>query len=88
MANSPQARKRIRQTERRTAVNTARRSRVRTYIKKVEAAIESGNADEAREALRQAQPEIMRGVNKGVLKKNTGSRKISRLNRQIKALSA
>ena len=88
MANSPQARKRIRQIERRTAVNTARRSRVRTFVKNVETAIEAGNAEEAREALRLAQPEIMRGVNKGVVAKNAGSRKISRLNRRIKALSA
>jgi len=88
MANTPQARKRIRQTERRTAVNTARRSRVRTFIKNVELAIEGGNAEEAREALRLAQPEIARGVHKGVVAKSAGSRKISRLNRRIKALSA
>jgi len=88
MANTPQARKRIRQTERRTEVNTARRSRVRTFIKNVELAIEGGNAEEAREALRLAQPEIARGVNKGVVAKSAGSRKISRLNRRIKALSA
>jgi len=67
MANSPQARKRIRQTESRTAVNMARRSRVRTYVKKVETAIESGDAAAARDALREAQPEIMRGVTKGVV---------------------
>ena len=88
MANSPQARKRIRQAERRTAVNTARRSRIRTFIKSVETAIESGDADAAREALRAAQPEIMRGVNKGVLAKNTAARKISRLNKRVKLLSA
>lgn len=88
MANSPQARKRIRQTERRTAVNMARRSRVRTYVKKVETAIESGDAAAARDALREAQPEIMRGVTKGVVAKNAGARKISRLNKRIKALSA
>jgi small subunit ribosomal protein S20 len=88
MANSPQARKRIRQTESRTAVNMARRSRVRTYVKKVETAIESGDAAAARDALREAQPEIMRGVTKGVVAKNAGARKISRLNKRIKALSA
>jgi small subunit ribosomal protein S20 len=88
MANSPQARKRIRQTERRTAVNMARRSRVRTYVKKVETAIESGDAAAARDALREAQPEIMRGITKGVVAKNAGARKISRLNKRIKALSA
>jgi small subunit ribosomal protein S20 len=88
MANTPQAKKRIRQAESRTAVNTARRSRIRTFIKIVETAIESGNADEARAALKAAQPEIMRGVTKGVVAKSAGSRKISRLNRRIKALSA
>ena len=88
MANSPQARKRIRQTESRTAVNMARRSRVRTYVKKVETAIESGDVAAARDALREAQPEIMRGVTKGVVAKNAGARKISRLNKRIKALSA
>jgi len=88
MANSPQARKRIRQTESRTAVNMARRSRVRTYVKKVETAIEGGDAAAARDALREAQPEIMRGVTKGVVAKNAGARKISRLNKRIKALSA
>ena len=88
MANSPQAIKRIRQNERRTAVNMARRSRIRTFVKSVEVAIEAGSADEAREALRLAQPEIMRGMQKGVVAKKAGSRKISRLNRRIKALSA
>ena len=88
MANSPQARKRIRQTARRTEVNTARRSRVRTYIKRVETAIEAGDADAARAALREAQPEIMRGVSKGVMPKNTAARKISRLNKRVKLLSA
>jgi len=88
MANTPQARKRIRQADRRTAVNTARRSRIRTFVKNVETAIEGGNAEEARAALKAAQPEIMRGVTKGVVAKNAGSRKISRLNRRIKALSA
>jgi small subunit ribosomal protein S20 len=66
----------------------ARRSRVRTYVKKVETAIESGDAAAARDALREAQPEIMRGVTKGVVAKNAGARKISRLNKRIKALSA
>ena len=88
MANSPQARKRIRQTERRTAVNMARRSRIRTFIKTVETAIENGDPDAAREALRAAQPEIMRGVSKGVLAKNTAARKISRLNKRVKLLNA
>jgi len=88
MANSPQARKRIRQANRRTEINTARRSRIRTYLRKVEEAIASGDADKAREALRQAQPEIMRGWTKGVLHKNMASRKISRLSQRIKALNA
>ncbi len=88
MANSPQAKKRIRQAARRTEVNSARRSRVRTYIKAVETAIDAGDGTAAATALRDAQPEIMRGVTKGILHKNTASRKISRLNRRVKALSA
>lgn len=88
MANSPQARKRFRQAERRTAVNRARRSRVRTHINNVEKAIASGDAAAAAAALKEAQPEIMRGVSKGVMKKNTASRKISRLAHRIKALQA
>jgi small subunit ribosomal protein S20 len=87
MANSPQAKKRVRQTARRTAVNKARRSRVRTFIRKVEEAIAAGDQAAAREALRQAQPEIMRGAGKRVLHKNTASRKVSRLNSRIKALA-
>jgi len=88
MANSPQARKRIRQAARRTAINTARRSRLRTFIRKVEEAIASGDGAAAKAALQAAQPDIMRGANKGILHKNTASRKISRLSRRVKALSA
>ncbi len=88
MANSPQAKKRARQTERRTAVNKARRSRIRTYLRKVEEAIASGDQPTAADALKSAQPEIMRGVTKGVLHKNTASRKISRLSARVKALAA
>lgn len=88
MANTPQSKKRARQTERRTEVNKARRSRIRTYLRKVEEAIASGNADAAREALRLAQPELMRGVTKGVYHKNTAARKVSRLAARVKALSA
>ncbi len=88
MANSPQARKRIRQSERRTDVNRARRGRIRTFIKGVEKALESGDAAAATEALKLAEPEIMRGVSKGVLAKNTASRKISRLNHRLRALKA
>ncbi len=88
MANSPQARKRVRQTERRTAVNKNRRSRMRGFIRKVEEAIASGEQDKAAEALKNAQPEIMRSVTKGILHKNTASRKISRLAKRVKAMSA
>ena len=88
MANSPQSKKRARQLERRTAVNKARRTRIRSFIRKVEEAIASGESDAAAQALRDAQPEIMRGVTKGVVHKNTASRKISRLAGRVKALSA
>ena len=88
MANSPQAKKRARQNERRYAVNKARRSRIRTYLRKVEEAIASGDQAAAQAALRLAQPELMRGVTKGVLHKNTASRKISRLSARVKALSS
>jgi small subunit ribosomal protein S20 len=88
MANSPSSRKRARQIERRTDVNKARRSRIRTYIRKVEAAIIGGDAGAAATALREAQPEIMRGVSRGVLHKNTASRKVSRLAARVKALGA
>jgi small subunit ribosomal protein S20 len=88
MANSPQARKRIRQTLRRTEVNRARRGRIRTFIKDVEKALASGQAEQAEAALKVAEPEIMRGVSKGVLAKNTASRKISRLSQAVRALKA
>lgn len=88
MANSPSARKRIRQIERRTEVNRARRSRIRTFIRKVEEAVAKGDGAAATEALRAAQPEIMRGVTKGVLHRNTASRKVSRLAQRVKAISA
>ncbi|MEM1277924.1 MAG: 30S ribosomal protein S20 [Pseudomonadota bacterium] len=87
MANSASAKKRVRQIARRTAVNTARRSRVRTYIRKVEEAIASGDQAAATEALKQAQPEIMRGASKGILHANTASRKVSRLHQRIKAMA-
>jgi len=86
MANSPQAKKRARQNERRFAVNKARRSRIRTFLRKVEEAIESGDKAAAAEAFKAAQPEVMRGVTKGVFHKNTASRKISRLSARVKAL--
>lgn len=88
MANHKSAEKRIRQTERRTEVNRDRVSRIRTFIKKVEAAIAAGNKAEATEALKAAQPEVMRGVSKGVLKLGTASRKVSRLSARIKKLAA
>ena len=86
MANSPQAKKRARQNEKRFAINKARRSRIRTYLRKVEEAIASGDQEAAKAALREAQPELMRGVSKGVYHKNTASRKVSRLNARVKAL--
>jgi small subunit ribosomal protein S20 len=86
MANSPQAKKRVRQTERRTLVNSARKSRIRTFLRKVEDAIRSGDADKAREALQAAQPEIMRGASRGVMHKNTASRKISRLSHRVRTM--
>ena len=88
MANSPSSKKRALQAERRAEINKARRSRMRTFIRKVEEAIASGDAAAASEALRAAQPEIMRNVSKGVVHKNTASRKISRLAGRVNALSA
>lgn len=87
MAHHKSAKKRIRRTARRTDINGARRNRVRSFIRKVEAAIAGGSKDEAAAALKAAQPEIQRGVTKGVLHKNTAGRKISRLNARIKAMS-
>lgn len=87
MANSPQSKKRVRQIARRTEVNTARRSRIKTFIRKVEEAIASGDSAAAKSALQAAQPEIMRGATKGVMHKNTASRKVSRLSARVKALA-
>lgn len=87
MANTPSSKKRARQAERRAKVNKARKSRIRTFIRKVEEALSAGNAEAAREAQRAAQPEIMRGATKGVLKKRTASRKVSRLAQRVKALA-
>ena len=86
MANTPQSKKRARQTLRRTEVNKARRSRIRTFLRKVEEAIASGDKEAAQNALRTAQPELMRGVSKGVFHKNTASRKMSRLASRIKSI--
>jgi small subunit ribosomal protein S20 len=86
MAHHKSAKKRIRQTERRTEVNGARVSRLRTFVKKVETFIAAGDKAQAADALRAAEPELMRGVQGGVLHKNTASRKVSRLFARIKAL--
>lgn len=86
MANTPQAKKRIRRNARRADINRTRVSRIRTFVKQVEAAIASGDKEQAREAIRRVQPELARGVAKGVLHKNTAARKISRLTRRIAAL--
>ena len=84
MANTSTAKKRVRRDASKTDANISRRSRIRTYIKKVEAAIEGGDRDAANAALKDAQPELMRGVSRGVYKKNTAARKISRLSQRIK----
>ncbi len=88
MANTPQSEKRARQNERRFAINKARRSRIRTFLRKVEEALASGNQEAATAALRAAQPELARGVTKGVLHKNTVARKMSRLSARVKSLGA
>jgi small subunit ribosomal protein S20 len=86
MANTPSAEKRIRQIAKRTEVNAARKSRIRTFIRKVEDAIKAGDAAAAKTALQAAQPEIMRGASKGVLHANTASRKVSRLAQRVKVM--
>jgi len=88
MANTPQSKKRARQLLRRTLVNKNRRTRIRTYLRKVEEAIASGDQVAAAAALKAVQPEIMRGVTKGILHKNTASQKVSRLSARVKALGA
>ena len=87
MANTPQAKKRIRRNERRAEVNGARVGRIRTFVKKVEAALASGDKTAAAAALAQAQPELARGVAKGVLHRNTASRKFARLTKRVSALA-
>ena len=88
MANTASAKKAVRKIARRTEVNKARRSRVRTFIRKVEEAVSGGDKDAASAALKAAQPEIMRSVTKGVMKKNTAARKMSRLSASVKNISA
>jgi len=86
MANHASAKKRIRRNAKRAEINGARRSRIRTFIKKVELAITAGNASDAEAALKVVQPEMDRGVSKGIFNKKTASRKLSRLSARIKAL--
>ena len=88
MANTTSAKKATRKIARRTLINKSRRSRVRTFVRKVEEAIASGNQQAAADALKAAQPELMRAAGKGVLHRNTASRKVSRLARRVKALTA
>lgn len=88
MAHHKSAQKRIRQTARRTTVNIARIGRMRTFVKKVELAIEAGDRAKAQDALRQAEPEMMGTANKGIVKKNTMSRRVSRLSKRIKGMPA
>lgn len=87
MANTPQAKKRIRRNARRTEVNGARVGRIRTFVKKAESALESGDKSAAESALKAMQPELARGVAKGVLHKNTAARKFSRLTKRLAALA-
>jgi len=88
MPHIQQAKKRLRQTARRTAANRGRRSRLRTFVRKVEEAIASGDQTAARTALKAAEPEVMRSCNRGILKRNTASRTISRLSRRVNAMDA
>lgn len=87
MANTEQSKKRARQADARQDINKARRSRIRTFIRKVEEALASGDAAAAELALKNAQPELMRGVTKGVLHANTASRKVARLHSRVKTLA-
>jgi small subunit ribosomal protein S20 len=88
MPNTRSAEKRVRKTQRRTAVNKARKSEIRSAVRKVEEALAAGDKTAATAALKAAEPQIMRGVGKGVIHKNTGARKVSRLNARLKALSS
>ena len=87
MANTPQAKKRIRRNANRATINHARISRIRTFIKAVESAIAKGQKTDAAEALKMAQPEVARGVARGVIHKNTAARRISRLSKRVASLS-
>jgi small subunit ribosomal protein S20 len=88
MANSPQSKKRVRQTERRTEVNRNRRSRMRTYVRKVEEAIALGDVEAAQQAFKDAEPQLMRSVQKGILPLNRAARKVSRLSASIKKMAS
>ena len=87
MANTPQAKKRIRRNQRRAEINGARVGRIRTFVKRVEAALAAGDKTAAAAALAEAQPELARGVARGVLHRNTASRKFSRLTKRIAGLA-
>lgn len=87
MANHRSAKKAARHAVKRTQINRSRESRVKTFIKKVELALSAGDKEAAKAAFKQAEPEIMRGVSKGVLKLGTASRRVSRLNARVKALA-
>jgi len=86
MANTPQAKKRILRNAKRADINRARISRIRTFVKQVESALDAGNKDEAKAAIARVQPELARGVARGVLHKNTAARKLSRLTKRVSAL--
>ncbi|WP_395613655.1 30S ribosomal protein S20 [Allosphingosinicella sp.] len=86
MANTPQAKKRILRNAKRAEINGARVSRIRTFVKQVESALDAGNKDEAKAAIARMQPELARGVARGVMHKNTASRKLSRLTKRVSAL--
>lgn len=86
MANTQQSKKRVRRNLRREEINQSRRSRIRTFVKKVEAAVESGDKDAARSALQHAEPEVMRGAAKGVLHSNTAARTVARLAKRVRSL--
>ena len=86
MANTPQAKKRILRNTKRAEINGARVGRIRTFVKQVESALAAGDKDEAKAALARVQPELSRGVARGVLHKNTAARKLSRLTRRLVSL--
>lgn len=87
MANTPQAKKRILRNTKRAAINRARVSRIRTFVKQVESALDAGNKDEAKAAIARMQPELARGVARGVMHKNTAGRKLSRLTKRLTSLA-